>query len=383
MARSRSSANAAQRRADHSASCIDLRRRGSYGALVSDVDGFVAIAWRDGVGPDDRATIDALGASIADPELALFAALCRLSLGEHVMIPATPGGAPATVVHAAAVLLATLQAPGTTLELARHIATGPVPHTAPEPAPRTTPEPAPRTTPELAPEPAHHAALIDRAAAALGAALEALPADDPRAVAAEAWADLALGELAIAVGDVRVARHRFEAVAATGRPVALRIAAMLRLIGLAAERRDLEAARGWARKAAALAGAQHREVHAGRAQLSCGLLDYAVGDLAAMRGSLAAVTGEGGVAAIARILLATAEPGPRAMQLLADTLAEAITTGDSLIYALCVLVGTRRYRLLGRPEDAEVTLAAGIEQLRNLVPHLANLLIAERAGPAG
>jgi hypothetical protein len=308
---------------------------------VSEFDGFVAIAWRDGVGPDDRDALDALGEPSADPELAVFAALCRLSLGERVTLPAAPGGVPAAVVHAAAVLLVTLQAQA---------------------------EPS-------------GAATIERAAAALGAALDALPADDPRAMAAEAWADLSLGELAIAVGDLRVARHRFEAVAVTGRPVALRIAAMLRLVGLAAERRDLEAARGWARKATALAGAHHREVQAGRARLSCGLLDYAIGDLAAMRVSLGAVTGEADVAAIARILLATAEPGARAMQLLADTLAEAIATGDPLIYALCVLVGARRYRVLGRTDDAEVTLSAGIEQLRNLAPHLANALIAEREPP--
>ena len=297
---------------------------------MSEAGAFVAEAWRDGVGPDDRTRVEALRAD--DAELALFAALCGQLAHEPVKIPPPPRGGAATVVHAAAMLG----------EAGR----------AGEPR------------------------AIDAAVAALEDALAALEDEDPRARAARAWADHALGELAIAVGESRVARQRFEAVALADRPVALRALAMLQLVALAVERRDIETARAWARRAVALVDADRRPRQAQRARLVCGLLDYAVGDRERMREAL----DRGDQGPVARLLLATAEPSLQAMQILAELVRTAVAERDPLTYALCVLVGGRRYAALGRPADALVMIDTAISELAELAPHLAAALAEERAG---
>ena len=288
----------------------------------------LARAWREGVGVGDAAWLD------ESPELALFAALSRLVAGERVAIPAPANGAATSVVHAAAGVLDAV--------LVRD------------------------------------AALVDRGVAVLGLALDQLPDDDPHAIAARAWADLALGEVATFVGDLRVAHRRFDTIAAVARcPVALRIAAMLRLVGLAMERRDLESARSWARKAMTLAEAK-RPADLARAALASGLLAYATHDLAEMRKTLGAIATDSTHGRIARLLIASAEDEVQALTLLADALREAVAGRDTVTYALCVFMGARRYVAMGRYEDARISLDTGILQLVKPAPHLAKLLIEER-----
>lgn len=305
---------------------------------MSEVGALVEAAWRDGVGPDDRARLDGAlalddvgGDGALDRELALFAAACRLICGERAALPAPPPDGAGAVVHAAAAAI--------DAALARD------------------------------------AAAIERTARALGDALAALPDDAPHELAAEAWTDLALGEVALVAGERRVAHRRYTAATAPDRPIALRLAAMSRLVELAIGRRDFAAARDGARKAAALAAARGRPIQATRAQLACGLLDLAAGDLAAMRETLAPLSGE----PVARLLLATDEPAERSLALLADALRDAIERDDTLTYALCVLLGAQRYRALGRDEDARTILAVGSGQLTTRAPALAEALAEELA----
>lgn len=290
----------------------------------------VAEAWRDGVGVDDREALEQAAAAGGPAEVALFAALCRQLAREPAQVPTAPPRTDAAVVHAAWML-------------------GEVTRTG-------------------------TAAQMTTAVAALEDRLAALDDADPHATAAHAWADLALGELAILVGDHRVARQRFEEVARPERPVALRVHALLELAALAIGRCDLEAARAAARKATASVDAARRPRQAARAALVSGLLDYAVGDLVAMRGSL----GDGAHGPIARLLLATAEPSLRGMQILSDLIRSAVADQDPLTYALCVLVGARRYVALGHADDAIVVLDAAIAQLVPLAPHLTSALDQER-----
>jgi hypothetical protein len=154
---------------------------------------------------------------------------------------------------------------------------------------------------------------------------------------------------------------------------------MLKLVGVSMDRLDVEPARNWARKAAALAETNKRPLHAARARIAWGLLDYMAGDLSAMRKTLHGVIEHGRDSAIARLLLAGAEKGAKAMQLYADGLKEAVDQGDPLAYGLCVLAGSRRYVGMGRDADALVTISAGIIQLQSFAPPFAQFLIDERA----
>lgn len=297
-----------------------------YADRVLERDAVIAAAWRDGVGPEERELFEAMSCETTS-EVALFAALCRLLAGEHAMVPSITTDPPTVAVHAAAeALAATL---------------------------------------------ARDAEAIDRAVESLAQALDAVDDADPRATPARSWADLALAEIALAVGDSRVAEQRFNAAAAPGNPVALRIAAMLQLVRLAVERRDLEAARTWARKAARAGDEASRPLQCAHARRITALLDYACGDTPALRESA-------GDDAISRILLATLESPSRAMVLLADAVREAAERGDALSYALCVLTGARRCLALGRGDDAHAMLAAAAERLRNIAPHLAKFLDEER-----
>jgi hypothetical protein len=302
---------------------------------MSDADVLVELAWRDGVGREDRTRFET--AIVADddpvrPELELFRALCRLACDDPFASPPVPEAGGGAVVHAAGGLVDAMR------------------------------------TGDLS--------LIDPATATLAAAIAALSADDPRLVPAHAWADLALGGLALLVGDLRVARHRFEAVAhVAAAPVTLRLAAMRRLVGLSVERRDLEAARAWSRKVVALAGSHDRPAE--DSHLVRGLLDYAVGDLPAMRQTLAAIT-DPQHGRIARLLLATSEVGEPAMAGFAEVLRDAVTLDDPLMYALCVLLGARRYQAMGYEADAARTIEAAIWQLRDRAPSLATALLDEQ-----
>jgi hypothetical protein len=303
---------------------------------MSAVGEFVAAAWRDGLGPDDRDRIARLIASgETSPAFEVFVALYKLASDIKTELPEVPESGALRVLYAAA-----------NLSVAR-----------------LTLDPA----------------TIDTAIEHLGDALDGLNPSDPRGDAAQAWADLALGDLAVAIHDVRAARRRFEAVAGVGHPIALRITAMIRLAGLAMDRLDPEPARNWARKATALAESAKRPAHAARARIGWGLLDYMAGDVQAMRKTLHAAIDKGKDSAIARLMLAGIEKGGKAMQLLADGLKEAVEAGDPLGYTLCVLIGSRRYVTMSRDGDAVVTISAGIVQLQSFAPYFAQILVDERA----
>jgi hypothetical protein len=146
---------------------------------------------------------------------------------------------------------------------------------------------------------------------------------------------------------------------------------MLQLVSLAVERRDLEAARTWARKGVRASADAARPQQLEQARRIAALLDYACGDTVSLRECA-------GEDAIGRMLLAALESAPRAMALLADAVREAVERHDALSYTLCVFIGARRYLELGRRDDAIATLEAASAHLRKSAPHLANLLDAER-----
>jgi hypothetical protein len=310
---------------------------------VSEVSAVVELAWREGVGPDDlagfRALLPRLAAEPAladDPatgQLRLFAAWLELLSGVRIEVPAVSGPTAVLVLHAAATVMAA--------RLARD------------------------------------AAQLDSGIDALGHALDQLTPSDPRGPAARAWADFALAEVGVLVDDAGTTRRRFEAVAASGSPVALRIQAMLRLAAVAMKRFEVEPARNLARKAAALADASKRPLHAERARLAWAMFDAMSGDVAAMRKTLAPAIARGDT--ISRILLAGAEKASRAMELLGDGLREATERGDPFAYMLCILVGARRYVEIGHHPDALITITAGIAQLTPIAPDLAAILSEERS----
>ena len=306
---------------------------------MSELAAFLADAWRDGVGPDDRMRIarllarDDLAADPALPEVKLFAAWFDLLGDVRAEVPAVDGDDALAVVHAAAHVYAA----------------------------------------KLAREPAR----LDAAVAELADALGTLDDDDDeRAHAARAWADVALAAVAAMIGDVPTARRRYEAVTEIGNPAALRLHAMLALAALALQRIDVGPARQWAKKARALAEHAKRPEHLLRATLLLGMLDYVAGDTKAMRKALEPLAKD---SVLARILLASVEKAGRALPLLADGLREATERGDPLAYTLCILVGARRYAAIGRDGDALVTISAGMAQVRPVAPFLAGVLADERA----
>jgi len=305
---------------------------------VSDLADFLADAWRDGVGPDDRMRIarliarDDLAADPLLPEVKLFAAWFDLLGDVRAEVPELEGDGALAVVHAAADVYAA----------------------------------------RLAREPAR----LDAAVGALADALDGLDEDDPHAAAAQAWSDIALAAVAAMIGDAPTARRRYEAVAEVGNPTALRLHAMLALAALALQRVDTKPARQWAKKARTLADHAKRPEHLLRATVVLGMLDYVAGDSAAMRKALEPLAKD---SVLARILLASVEKAGRALPLLADGLREATEKGDPLAYTLCILVGARRYLAIGRDGDALVTISAGMAQVRPVAPYLAGVLADERA----
>jgi hypothetical protein len=310
---------------------------------VSEVSAFVDAAWTHGLGPDDQKQLAALVARLGDPavasdpatpELRVFAALFDLVVDVRVDVPPAPEQPAAVALHAAA-----------ELEAARLSA---------------------------------DATRIDRAIDRMAAALEPFDdgTDEPRAKSARAWCDLALGDLALTLGDLPTARRRFESVTHSGHPAALRITAMLRLARAALDMLNVEPARQWAQRALTLAEHHERYEHSTRARLLLGMLHYVSGDRAAMRKTLRP---HAKTSVLARILLASTEAASRAMPLLAEGLRVAAEQNDPTSYMFCILVGTRRYEVMGRDADALVTLSAGIQQLAKVAPQLAGVLERERA----
>ncbi|MEO8701523.1 MAG: hypothetical protein ABI867_15860 [Kofleriaceae bacterium] len=224
------------------------------------------------------------------------------------------------------------------------------------------------------------AGKLERALTSLEQALAALvdDADDPRVPIARAWADLALGEAALAAADRSSARHRFEAVAKSAAPIPLRVAATLRIVTLLLERSDLEQARSRCRQAATLADTAKRVMHAQHARITGAMLDFIAGDATSARRTLRAEAELGPLGLLPRILLSSFEPPERAMPLLAEGLKEAGERGDPFAFTMCTLVGARRYAQIDRDADALLTLTTAIIQLRPLAPSFAETLDDER-----
>jgi hypothetical protein len=309
---------------------------------VSEVSEIVELAWREGVGPDDLAHYRAILPRLGEPEFAddpmvdqvrLFAAWLELLNGVRIAVPDATGEVAIGVVHAAASVMAA----------------------------------------RLARDPAQ----LDSSIELLWGALAGMAPSHPRSAAARAWADFALAEVGVFVADHATARRRFEAVTTTSNtPVALRVAALLRLAALSMSRLDIEPARNLARKATALADASGRKLQANSARIAWGTFDHLAGDIAAMRKTLGPQIASGDT--IARILLAGAESAGRAMELLGAGLREATERHDPLAYMLCILMGSRRYVEIGRDADALITITAGIAQLTEVAPDLAAVLTEER-----
>lgn len=188
-------------------------------------------------------------------------------------------------------------------------------------------------------------ARLDHAVAFLDGMLDALADDHPRTAAARAWADLALGELALAIGDRPVATSRFEAVAhPTFAPVRLRIVAMRQLIGLALERGDVQAAHNWLRRMTPLVDpARSHAVTSTR--LLTGVLRYV-----------------------------TADTPADAVEHLATLVAQAIELDDPVVYVVAVLVGAQTCVALDRVADAIALIDAAVPNLTARAPHLVTVL---------
>ncbi|HEU0036424.1 MAG TPA: hypothetical protein VFQ53_37685 [Kofleriaceae bacterium] len=335
-----------------------------------DLQAAVDELWTSGVGPDDRTRVQALVDELQTPghaaheanqvrtaanlpadvvaepignvtplaraELAQFRALIDLMLGTPIVAPPLGDGPPPTRVLATSVAI---------------------------------------WAAALARDPD----ALDRALATLERQLAQLDDDDPRTPIARAWADLALGEAALAAADRTSARHRLEAVSRGNAPIPLRVAATLRIVTLLLEKVDLEQARARCRQAASLAARANRPLHAQHARITGAMLDFVAGDAKSARKTLRTEADAGGaLGLLPRIVLSAFEPPERAMPLLAEGLREAGERGDPFAFTICTLVGARRYAALDRDADALLTLTTAILQLREPAPSFAATLEDER-----
>jgi hypothetical protein len=309
--------------------------------------------WREGVGPDDRAHLIALVASrtgepapggasedaadrAARAELAVFLAMVELMAGSPIEAPRPPApGAPPrswVLASAAAVWSAGIARDG---------------------------------------------AQLASALGELERALGGIARGDPSAVAARAWADLAIAAAALAAGNRTVARWRFDAVASSRAPAPLRVTAMLRGVGLIIERADIEQARVRCRRATMVAGDQ-RPLLAQQARVAGALLDYVAGDRRSGERALADEAGRRDLGILPRLLLSSIQEPESALPQLAEGLRDAAARGDALAYSLYIVAGARRYAALRRDADALLSLTAGMLQLRQLAPTFADALERER-----
>ncbi len=299
-----------------------------------EVSAFVERAWRDGVGPDDRDDIERLLRESTDLELHLFSAWLDLIGGLPVEVPVSlPTSAGATVRVAALVVRAQLLG---------------------------------------------DAAALQGALDELATALTQLTDDDSHVLAARAWADFALAEIAHAADDLSTMQRRIEALAVSGRPVALRITALMRMAGAVLSHVEPARARTWARRALTLAEANRRPKHAARARLLLAIAEYVGGNLPSVRKLVEPLLDQPESQQLARLLLASFEEPERAMALFGEGVRRAVEASDPASYLLCLLIGSRRYVALGRRPDALVTISAGIVELRKVAPPLARVLEDER-----
>jgi len=293
---------------------------------MNEVSAFVERAWREGVGPDDRSELASL-AGHDDPELALFAVWLELLAGRPAPVPPELAAPAPAVVRAAAIVMRSKTGEG-----------------------------------------------LDE----LAAALDRLTDDDAHATAARAWADFALAELAHASHDLATMQRRVEALVVPGRPVALRIAALIRMAGASLTRAEPAIARTWGRRALTLAETSGRKQQGVTARLLLAIIEYVGGHLDATRRLIEPLLADAEVHGTARLLLASIEEPERAMALFGEGVRRAVEQGDPITYLLTILIGSRRYVTLEHRADALVTISAGIVELRKVAPQLARVLEEER-----
>jgi len=199
---------------------------------------------------------------------------------------------------------------------------------------------------------------------------------DERGATAQAAADFALAETALYGRDLPAARRCLDPLIASG-PTALRIAALMRMVTLALANVEVRAAQKRARQALTLARSTARPQQANQAQLLLGLVAYMNGDPEMMRSTIAPLVEAEPTNSFTRMLLAGLEGSDRAIEILGEGLGLAAQRGDALAYALCALVGSRRYVALGKRADALITMSSVRVQLAAHQPQLVAILDAE------
>ncbi|MEO8701015.1 MAG: hypothetical protein ABI867_13285 [Kofleriaceae bacterium] len=210
---------------------------------------------------------------------------------------------------------------------------------------------------------------IDEALAAIDRAIGFTPRED-RGATAHAAADLALAETALYGRDLPAARRCLDGLAASG-PTTLRITALMRMTTLALASTDVRTAQKRARQALTLARSTERRQQANQAQLLLGLVAYMNEDADTMRSTLEPLIAAEPDNSFTRFLLAGLEGPERATAILGEGLGLAAQRGDALGYALCALVGARRYVALGKRADALLVMSSVRVQL---TPHSEQLL---------
>jgi hypothetical protein len=228
-----------------------------------------------------------------------------------------------------------------------------------------------------------------RTAADAIAALEAALAEagaEPRRAAAEALADLALAECALAAGQPLVARRRLRQAARraipSGTAVAVRLALTLR--AMRGGQDDPAAGLAFLDEAAAIAERAARPLDQAAALTHAGVLAVIAGDPAGSRARLEraialAPPGGSSVVTVARVLLASRAGGDRALEVLGDGLRAAAETGDYAAYVVLLVQGARVAADAGRLADAIAILDNGRAQLGALGPDAARPLDDEKA----
>ena len=217
---------------------------------------------------------------------------------------------------------------------------------------------------------------IDEALGAIDHMIGVVPRDDDRGTTAHAAADLALAETALYSKDLPAARRCLEPVATSG-PVTIRITALMRMATLALANTEVKTAQKRARQALTMARSTNRTGQGNQAQLLLGLISAMAGEPDGMRAALEPLIAAEPNNSTTRFLLAGLEGNERAIEILGEGLGRAARSGDALGYALCALVGSRRYVAVGRRADALLTLSMVRVQLADHQAQLVAILDTE------
>lgn len=210
---------------------------------------------------------------------------------------------------------------------------------------------------------------IDEALEAIDRLIGVTPRDD-RGSTAHSAADLALAETALYSKDLPAARRCLDPVVASG-PLTMRITAFMRMATLALANTDVTTAQKRARQALTLARTTNRRGQGNQAQLLLGLVSAMAGDTEHMRHALEPLLVAEPNNSSTRFLLAGLEGNERAIEILTEGLTSAAKSGDAMGYALCALVGSRRYVAMNKRADALLTMSMVRVQLEK---HSAELI---------